>query len=238
MKISSKTLNTIIRFSKKHPWDSPWSPRMIKRFVEEHISSENKILSLYQKNTLVASFILLDKIKNKGGFSHFEVLGIKNKKSAPKHIEQALLKFKTTLPSHHKGTLIGLNKKYTFIKKLNLKLYYQSYKMVTKPKKSLNKNLDFLELSKAKPEDLKSIYSLLIRAFKNNKDIAYSNYTQWKRHQKFNQTQVTLLLKNKKNLLDLFVMKSIKIKKAKFKPLLFLSPIKIKATENYCYKQP
>ena len=192
---SPDKLNSIVEFTKQHPWLPLWNQGAIWYFLSQLISSYNLVYDYFENGERIGTAVLLDRINNVGNHAHLEFLGMVRHHAddlIPKMIQAAA----ADMPHDKSGIGITFHSEFPhqqFVKHFKISENYQSFEME-------NHLIAFvqgdLSLPLATPEEAEQLYHGMAEAFAENPEFSMPSFEVWlKGHRAQRQLTGTIVVR-------------------------------------------
>lgn len=176
------SVEELVDFSEKNPWLPQFPATLIRRFVNEMISSRKYIFDLHDRFGRVSAAVLLDRVTNPSNDACLEVLGMRSGADVKLVYSQFIELAKQFLPTHRLGFQIGANDnseiKADFFQAQGLVPCFETYEMYAAELSRKNFQTH-AAIRAAVLKDKDQIFQVLCEAFAENLDTSIPDFDIW-----------------------------------------------------------
>lgn len=177
------SVEELVDFSENNPWHPQFPNTLIRRFVNELISSRQKIFDLHDRYGRLAAAVLLDRVQNPGNDACLEVLGMRSDADSAEVFSRVIEWARQQTPAERSGFQLGVPADSSldeeFFRRHQLVPYFQTFEMYCTDFSHIRQDNN-REIRLATSNDADSIYNILREAFVNNPDTSIPEMNSWK----------------------------------------------------------
>lgn len=176
-------MEELVDFSENNPWRPQFSNALIRRFVNELVSSRQMIFDLHDRFGRAAAAVLLDRVQNPSNDACLEILGVRSDVDIREVFSHVANWAGQNVPSNRLGFQISvpsdLSLTEDFFLTHRLVPFFQTFEMYCTDF-SLVKEIVCPQIRHAVESDAESIFQLLCESFADNPETSVPEKVSWR----------------------------------------------------------